>query len=115
MSKERLKEIENKILQATNEDDEDVIYASICAESVLEDLQWTVGYAKEQIERVQELEDILEQDARQGVLEGLYEENKRYREAIERIKEAPRKAHSGSDCVDIIFEIIEALESESEE
>ena len=34
------------------------------------------------IERVQELEDIIYQDARQDVIEGLYEENKRYREGI---------------------------------
>ena len=39
----------------------------------------------EQAQRVQELEDIIYQDARQAVLEGLYEENKRYREALERI------------------------------
>lgn len=39
----------------------------------------------------------------------LEQQNKRYREAIEKIKESPRKAHSGSDCVDIIFEIIEEL------
>ena len=37
------------------------------------------------IKRVQELEDIIYQDARQGVIEGLYEENKRYREALEEI------------------------------
>ena len=57
---ERLEEIENKLLQATNEDDEDVVYASICAEAVLEDLQWTVGYAKKQAERVAELEKEFE-------------------------------------------------------
>src|SRR5699024_10553572 len=33
--------------------------------------------------RVQELEDIIYQDARQIVLEGLYEQNKRYREALQ--------------------------------
>ena len=38
------------------------------------------------IERVQELENIIYQDARQGVLEGLYEENKKLREALEEIK-----------------------------
>ena len=37
------------------------------------------------IERVQELEDIIYQDARQDVIEGLYEENKRYREALRKI------------------------------
>ena len=35
------------------------------------------------IKRVQYLEDIIYQDARQGVIEGLYEENKRYREIIQ--------------------------------
>lgn len=44
--------------------------------------------------------------------ESLEEQNKRYREAIAKIKESPRKAHSGSDCVDIIFEIIEELEED---
>ena len=36
------------------------------------------------IERVQELEDIIYQDERQAVLEGMYEQNERYREAIKR-------------------------------
>lgn len=45
------------------------------------DINWLV----EQAERVQELEDIIYQDARQDVIEGLYEENKRYREALEYI------------------------------
>ena len=38
------------------------------------------------IERIKELENIIYQDARQGVLEGLYEENKKLREALEEIK-----------------------------
>ena len=105
MSKERLEEIENKLLQATNEDDEDVVYASICAEAVLEDLQWTVGYAKKQAERVAELEtdssafhtlEILYMESEQqnekfgelinNLFDKLYEyENQiiRYREALE--------------------------------
>ena len=37
----------------------------------------------EQAERVQELEDIIYQDERQAVLEGMYEQNKRYQEALE--------------------------------
>src|SRR5699024_8288600 len=102
---ERLEEIENKLLQATNEDDEDVVYASICAEAVLEDLQWTVGYAKKQAERVAELEtdssafhtlEILYMESEQqnekfgelinNLFDKLYEyENQiiRYREALE--------------------------------
>ena len=46
-----------------------------------DDLDWLI----KQAERVQELEDIIYQDARQDVIEGLYEENKRYREALEYI------------------------------
>ena len=42
------------------------------------DINWLI----KQAERVQELEDIIYQDARQDVIEGLYEENKRYREAL---------------------------------
>lgn len=36
-----------------------------------------------QAKRAQELENVLEQDARQGVLEGLYEQNQHYRKALE--------------------------------
>ena len=39
----------------------------------------------EQAKRVQKLENIIYQDERQAVLEGMYEQNKRYREALERI------------------------------
>ncbi len=70
MSEERLEEIENKLLQATNEDDEDVVYASICAEAVLEDLQWTVGYAKEQAERAEYYE--YQSDRKSRELEDIY-------------------------------------------
>ena len=35
------------------------------------------------IERIKELEKVIYQDARQGVIEGLYEENQRYREIIQ--------------------------------
>jgi len=41
----------------------------------------------EQAERVQELEDIIYQDERQAVLEGLYEQNKRYREILEEVRQ----------------------------
>ena len=37
----------------------------------------------EQAKRVQKLENIIYQDERQAVLEGMYEQNKRYREALE--------------------------------
>ena len=44
-----------------------------------------IKYIHELEERVQELETVIEQDKRQSVLEGLYEQNNRYREALERI------------------------------
>ena len=38
---------------------------------------------EKQAERAQELEEIIYQDERQAILEGLYEENKHYRDALE--------------------------------
>ena len=70
MSKERLEEIKKD--KALSNDD------AVIKNSHYE---WLI----EQAERVQELEDIIYQDARQDVIEGLYEENKRYREALEYI------------------------------
>lgn len=71
-------------------------------------------------ERVQELESILEQDHRQEVLEGLYEENKRYREAVleiakrwdEEHEDNPSEYQGGRlDGLDVALGIIEdALE-----
>lgn len=48
-------------------------------------MRYHAKWIVEQTERVQELETIIEQDARQAVLEGLYEENKRYREQLKLI------------------------------
>ena len=86
MSKERLEEFREFV---------DFMYESIVIEdhqrfiaisdSMLNDgwFKWIYRLAKEQSERVQELEDIIYQDERQAVLEGMYEQNKRYREALE--------------------------------
>jgi len=49
----------------------------------VEVFEWLI----EQAERVQDLEEIIYKDERQAVLEGLYEENKRYREALKEIEE----------------------------
>src|SRR5699024_5610282 len=82
-----------------------------------------VTYLIEQAERVQELEDIIYQDARQDVIEVLYEENKRYREALEFINEELELVlHSDKGLAEKMFyienskrKITEVLEGESNE
>ena len=75
-----------------------------------DDLGWLI----KQAERVQELEDIIYQDARQDVIEGLYEENKRYREALEYI--ADNKIEHGwhLKAVNCVVRARKVLEEESE-
>ena len=90
MSKERLKlkEFRNYIdFLDDSQDMQDHGRFIDTLQSLYEDgwFDWLYLYAKEQSERVQELETVIEQDKRQSVLEGLYEQNKRYREALERI------------------------------
>src|SRR5699024_10094701 len=87
MSKERLKikEFRNYIdFLDDSQDMQDHGRFIDTLQSLYEDgwFDWLYLYAKEQSERVQELETVIEQDKRQSVLEGLYEQNKRYREAI---------------------------------
>lgn len=67
MSKERLERIKEVHQERIKEDE---FYTARFL-----DVEWL-------IEQVQELEGILEQDARQGVLEVLYEENILYRKSI---------------------------------
>src|SRR5690625_466693 len=88
MSKERLKlkEFRNYIdFLDDSQDMQDHGRFIDTLQSLYEDgwFDWLYLYAKEQSERVQELEDIVYQDERQAVLEGMYEQNKRYREALE--------------------------------
>src|SRR5699024_3891783 len=67
----------------------------------------------EQAKRVQELEDIIYQDERQAVLEGTYEQNKRYREALEFIGNHANESEMMDDVMytELIKEVIEkALE-----
>lgn len=102
MSKERLEEIIQDLPYSTR---------------YMEEVRELTDYAREQAGRVQEWESIArtQHDAKLEIESHCLEldaQNKRYRETIEKIKESPRKAHSGSDCVDIIFEIIKELESE---
>ena len=65
------------------------------------------------LERVQELEDIIYQDERQAVLEGMYEQNKRYREALEFIGNHANESEMMDDVMytALVKEVIEkALE-----
>ena len=71
--------------------------------------------------RVQGLEDIIYKDERQAVLEGMYEENKRYREALVFINEELEFVlHSNKGLAEKVFyienskrKITEALEGEA--
>lgn len=73
MSKERLEES----IRAVKSNWPDEKY------SLLRD---ALDYIISEAERVQELEMEIEQDPRQGMLEDLYAENKRYRELLESIR-----------------------------
>lgn len=76
--KERLEEIKEEVESLRGDMSVTSIETETSADIILDDMEWLI----EQAERVQELEDIIYQDARQGMIEDLYEENKRYREGI---------------------------------
>lgn len=87
MSKERLKQFKNSLDFLDDSADMSDYHRLIdTLENLYKDgeLDWIHRYAREQAERVQELEKEKEQDPRQGMLEDLHAENKRYREAIEK-------------------------------
>ena len=77
--KERLEEIKDEVESLRGDMSVTSIETETSADIILDDMEWLI----EQAQRVQELEDIIYQDARQGMIEDLYEENKRYREALE--------------------------------
>jgi|SRR5699024_10243765 len=95
--KERLEEIKY-ILNSPGE----VFFGSISEDGVVSqdvaDAEPYFNWLIEQAQRVQELEDIIYQDERQGMIEDLYEENKRYREALELLNKV-----SASDMKDEQF------------
>ena|SRR5699024_1338004 len=78
MSKKRLEEIIEKVKRSDEYAEKELWEAS---DGIIVHLH-NEGYINYLIERVQELEDIIYQDERQAVLEGMYEQNKRYREAL---------------------------------
>lgn len=73
MSKERMEEIKQRLVLLHNAADVDDETKSYIFEYLK--VEWL-------IERVQELEDIIYQDERQAVLEGMYEQKERYKEAL---------------------------------
>ena len=91
MSNERLERIKERVNYHGHLDD-DIEFLIEQAEQVqklkeiknnaINQIDVTQERNKRLEERVQELEDIIYQDARQDVLEGLYEENNRYREVV---------------------------------
>src|SRR5690625_1258789 len=118
MSKERLKlkEFRNYIdFLDDSQDMQDHGRFIDTLQSLYEDgwFDWLYLYAKEQSERVQELEDIIYQDERQALLEGMYEQNKRYREALEFIGNHANESEMMDDVMytELVKEVIEkALE-----
>src|SRR5699024_4101494 len=65
--------------------------------------------------RVQELEDIIYQDARQGMIEDLYEENKRYRETIKSVRSEIKYALYSNKSEDVKRHYLQNAEREATE
>src|SRR5699024_9710681 len=78
------------------------------ADIILDDMEWL-------IERVQELEDIIYQDARQGMIEDLYEENKRYRETIKSVRSEIKYALYSNKSEDVKRHYLQNAEREATE
>ena len=113
--KERLEEIKEEVESLRGDMSVYSIETETSADIILDDMEWLI----EQSERAQELEEIIYQDERQAILEGLYEENKHYREALEFINEELELVlHSNKGLAEKMFyienskrKITEALES----
>ena len=117
--KERLEEIKEEVESLRGDMSVYSIETETSADIILDDMEWLI----EQSERAQELEEIIYQDERQAILEGLYEENKHYREALEFINEELELVlHSNKGLAEKMFyienskrKITEVLEGESNE
>ena len=99
--KERLEEIKEK----TSSIAEPMLYINWY------DIKWLI----KQAERVQELEDIIYQDARQGMIEDLYEENKRYRETIKSVRSEIEYALYSNKSDDVKRHYLQNAEREATE
>src|SRR5699024_3143524 len=112
--KERLEEIKY-ILNSPGE----VFFGSISEDGVVSqdvaDAEPYFNWLIEQAERVQELEDIIYQDARQGMIEDLYEENKRYRETIKSVRSEIKYALYSNKSEDVKRHYLQNAEREATE
>ena len=99
--KERLEEIKEK--------------TSSIAEPMLYINWYDIKLLIKQAERVQELEDIIYQDARQGMIEDLYEENKRYRETIKSVRSEIKYALYSNKSEDVKRHYLQNAEREATE
>lgn len=110
MSKERLEEIRTRLKyglgclkhlrrELLNSDDESL-------KDQIRLLENDIKFLFEQAKRVQELEHKQYQDHSQEVLEGLYEQNKRYREAMKRaidiLKYVPSEKTPKKDAINAL-------------
>lgn len=109
--KERLEDAKKwlgqmRLMLSTKTDKDEIAYV----QSKIDLFEWVI----EQAERVKELEKEKSPDARQVVLEGLYAENKRYREAIDYVMTAEATQYRSLENAleDIKFVINETLESD---
>ena len=78
MSKERMEEIQHMIGMFDGDVEITLFGHKINSEYVMGEIKWLY-------QRVQELEDIIYQDERQAMLEGMYEQKERYRKALVQI------------------------------
>src|SRR5699024_520571 len=109
--KERLEEIKEEVESLRGDMSVTSIETETSADIILDDMEWLI----KQTERVQELEDIIYQDARQVVLEGLYEENKRYRETIKSVRSEIKYALYSNKSEDVKRHYLQNAEREATE
>ena len=128
--KERLEEIMDEIAYVRDEYLDDKAVSEYYGRDIISEivscpisaLSCIGDYIELLQKRVQELEDIIYQDARQGMIEDLYEENKRYRETIKSVRSEIKYALYSNKSEDVKRhylqnaerEATEALEEESE-
>lgn len=106
--KERLEEIKEEVESLRGDMYVHSIETETSADIILDDMEWL-------IERVQELEDIIYQDARQGMIEDLYEENKRYRETIKSVRSEIKYALYSNKSDDVKRHYLQNAEREATE
>src|SRR5699024_5886270 len=115
--KERLEEIKEEVESLRGDMYVHSIETETSADIILDDMEWLIERVQEleDIIRVQELEDIIYQDARQGMIEDLYEENKRYRETIKPVRSEIEYALYSNKSEDVKRHYLQNAEREATE